>query len=323
MFFPSPEHARTAFGAVLGAFGGPERLHDVQRAVLEDLGAALYGIDLGIAVIEPLSAARFLELEPSIAGREQVIRLCTIIELLDDALSTDEARRVDRYAGDIGVRDRFSSEARAIAEHRAVLLHADLLRHSWYTEKTVQESLRGRLGELIRSKLSYLGITSDQELAGRWRALRDLPEGTWGRGVADFYDRHGFPFPGEPHGIYEIGAHHDFVHVLADYEATAEGELDTFALIAATMDGDAGLSLLAVTLGMFQNGAIRHMLGKHIEIARSSTLSDPGASRRWAAAFRRGAACRYDLLGGIDHFALAPLPLEEARTRIGLPPAQR
>ncbi len=178
---------------MLGAFGGPERLHDDQRAVLEDLGAALYGIDLGIAVIEPLSAvrcplsaARFLELEPSIAGREQAIRLCTIIELLDDALTTDEASRVDRYAGDIGVRNRFSSETRAIAEHRAVLLHADLLRHSWYTEKTVQESLRGRLGELIRSKLSYLGITSDQELAGRWRALRDLPEGTWGRGVADF-----------------------------------------------------------------------------------------------------------------------------------------
>ena len=68
--------------------------------------------------------------------------------------------------------------------------------------------MRGRLLELARSKLAYSGVAADPEIAHRWEALRDLPAGSWGRGVADFYERHGFPFPGEEHGIYEIGARH-------------------------------------------------------------------------------------------------------------------
>ena len=47
----------------------------------------------------------------------------------------------------------------------------------------------------------------------------------------------GFPFPGEPGGIYEVGALHDWVHVLTDYNTSPEGEIDVFAFIAATMSG--------------------------------------------------------------------------------------
>ena len=44
----------------------------------------------------------------------------------------------------------------------------------------------------------------------------------------------GFPFPGERFGIYELGARHDWVHVLAATRPP-EGELDVFAFIAASM----------------------------------------------------------------------------------------
>ena len=141
-----------------------------------------------------------------------------------------------------------------------------------------------------------------------------------GRGVADFYARHGFPFPGERHGIYEVGARHDFVHVLAEYEATPEGELDVFAFIAACMPDEKGLVLLAVTIGLFQDGAIHHVAGKAVKIARTDTLGDPGAAARWAEALDRGRRCPVDVMGGIDHFALAPMPLDEARVRLGVVP---
>ena len=148
----------------------------------------------------------------------------------------------------------------------------------------------------------------------------DMPAGSWGRGVADFYARHGFPFPGERHGIYEVGARHDFVHVLADYETTPEGELDVFAFIAACMPDEKGLVLLAVTIGLFQDGAIHHVAGKLVKIARTDTLSDDGAAARWAEALERGNRCPVDVMGGIDHFALAPMPLDEARVRLGVEP---
>ena len=70
--------------------------------------------------------------------------------------------------------------------------------------------------------------------------LARLSRGSWGKAVADFYDRHGFPFPGERFGIYELGARHDWVHVLAGYETTPEGELDVFAFIAVVDERRAG-----------------------------------------------------------------------------------
>ncbi|MFM7224943.1 MAG: hypothetical protein ACKO1Y_05855, partial [Actinomycetota bacterium] len=178
----------------------------------------------------------------------------------------------------------------------------------------------GRLVDLAGSKLAYTGLVADEAIARKWRSLADRPAGSWGRELAEFYRRHEFPFPGERHGIYEIGARHDFVHVLTDYDATPEGELDVFAFIAAAMPDARGLSLLAVTLGIFQNGAIRRVMGKRVRMARTDTLQDAGASLRWADAFRRGRLSGTDVMGGVDHFALAPLPLDEVRARLNVVP---
>ena len=64
--------------------------------------------------------------------------------------------------------------------------------------------VHGDLFELIRSKLAYQGLAPDTHIAQKWRAWRDCPEGSWGRGVADFYEAHHFPFPGERHGICTV-----------------------------------------------------------------------------------------------------------------------
>ena len=162
------------------------------------------------------------------------------------------------------------------------------------------------------------GWLSDELIAAVAKYL-DIPP-VWAYEVASFYERHDFPFPGEKHGIYELGARHDWVHVLADYETTPEGELDVFAFIAASMKDHRGLVLLAVTLGLFQNGSIKHVEMKLIRNRREDTLSDAGAIERWADAFRRGAACPVDVMGEIDLFAHKDVPLAEARTMFGVVP---
>ena len=55
-------------------------------------------------------------------------------------------------------------------------------------------------------------------------------------------------------------------------------------------------------------------------MARTDTLADRGAPARWAEAMHRGSVCTADVMGGIDHFALAPLPLEEVRQRFQVLP---
>ncbi len=52
-----------------------------------------------------------------------------------------------------------------------------------------------------------------------------------------------------------------------------------FSFIAAPMPDDRGVVLLALTLGLFQNGSIRHVGGKRIPNVRTDTLSDPAVVR--------------------------------------------
>ena len=191
---------------------------------------------------------------------------------------------------------------------------------SWYRSETFREARHGRLVELARSKLAYYGIGRDRRIARRWEALADLPRGTWGGEVAEFYRVHGFPFPGEPHGIYEIGAHHDFIHVLADYPPTPEGEIDVFAFIALTMDDPHGFANFLFTLALFQNASIRTVGGKRVAIARADTLDDPGAPDRLADALWRASQCTVDPMGGIDVWLHADRELDDLRGEWHIPP---
>jgi aminoglycoside N3'-acetyltransferase len=76
-----------------------------------------------------------------------------------------------------------------------------------------------------------------------------------------------------------------------------------------------------MTLGLFQNGTIRHVAGQRIQIARDDTLSDPGAVSRWADALRRGASCNIDVMN-LDHFEYKNLDIEEVQDRFGVLPKE-
>jgi hypothetical protein len=207
-----------------------------------------------------------------------------------------------------------------MAERHLVLMYADVQRESWYNHEEARRVLGGHAFELLRSKVATLGGPEDPALAAKWEALGDCGAGTWGRAVFDFYGRHGFPMPGEPNSIRVVGAEHDWVHVLAGYDATPEGEIDVFAFIAASMGDDEGLAMFASTLGLFQNGSIHHIAGVKIDIATADTLDRPGAPARLADAVRRGAATSDDVLD-LDHFAWKDVELDEARRRLGVPTA--
>jgi hypothetical protein len=88
------------------------------------------------------------------------------------------------------------------------------------------------------------------------------------------------------------------------------------------MKDERGLVLLAITLGLFQNGSIHHVAGKRIEIARADTLTDDGAVGRWVEAFRRGNLATTDVMGTVRLFEHKNEPLDEARERFGIVPVR-
>lgn len=306
---------------VLGALTpGGRRLEPVQLDLLRAILHDLWGIHEDPADLEPIppQVVQAALVDPPL--RHRLVQLAVTLELLLHPLPREVGDEVARYARALGVDEPAVRSARRLAHDQLALMYACIQRNSWYPAETRRGMGHGGLYELVRSKLAYYALAEDDDLAARWRALGALPAGSWGRGVFDFYGANGFPFPGELHGIYEVGAMHDWVHVLTDYGTTPEGEIDVFAFIASAMPDPAGFVLLVVTLGIFQNGSIHHMFGRPVPAGCTDALCVAGGPRRFAEALRRGERCGVDVLGGVDHFALAATPLAQVRRRFDVEP---
>ena len=318
------DSALTCLRGVVGALcPGGRPLDPVQHDVLAAVVGELWGLDAGPAGGAPQGPEGQGAARPAPGQHQPHVQLMVTLELLLHPLPPEVGDGVAAYADALGVQGGGVRAARLLARDQLALMYACIQRNSWYPAETRRGIRHGQLYELVRSKLAYYAVAEDAAIADRWRALGDLPEGTWGRGVHQFYLDHGFPFPGERHGIYEVGAKHDWVHVLTDYGTSPEGEIDVFAFIAAAMDDPKGFVLLVVTLGIFQNGSVRHMFGRPIPAACTDAMSAPGAPQRFAEALHRGTQCTVDVLGGVDHFALAAEPLETVRERFHVLPRTR
>jgi hypothetical protein len=121
-------------------------------------------------------------------------------------------------------------------------------------------------------------------------------------------------------------AQHDWVYVLADYGTTVESELDVFVFIARANDDLRAFSLLAMVVSLFETGYLATGAGL-FQAAPGHLSAGRHVAVRLSDAMRRGALCR-DTAGGsdsidflhLDWFALAALPVEEARVRFSLQP---
>jgi len=297
-----------------------QHLTPAQSHVLEALCRRTFNRAMDISnlsQLDPRGAAT------EIRGRRprlHVVQLAVALEMFLHPIPKAISQRVETLAFALDVAEPMVTVGREMAENHLSRMYLDIQRNSWYLRETIEQSGQGRLAELARSKLAYAGIVGDSAIAHKWRSLGDNPDGSWGKAVHQFYVDHSFPFPGEKHGIYELGALHDWVHVLAGYGTEPEGEIDVFAFIAAGMEDPHGFTQFVMTLGLFQNYSIKHVSGKRILTARSDTVDDRATSERLADALRRGSQTTVDTMGGIDHFSLAAENLDELRMRFNIAP---
>ena len=311
-----PEYVRPM---ARGVYGAMIEFNDVQR----EFGSAIFERMSGRAVEDadrvPLGPDELADALPDADARRQFMHIVVLFELIVHPLPAAQERRTEEYGRALGIDPPLVNATRALTRRYYSLAYLDLARHSWYVKRTLIDSVHGKLFERFRSELGYLVGVSDPAIARRWRALGELPEGTWGREVDSFYERNGFPRPGERHGIYELGAIHDWVHVLTGYSTNPVGEIDLFGFVAANMADPDGFTMLAVTLGLFQTGTITHMHGKFVEIATVGALETPEAAESFADAISWGARCKRDVMGDVDVFAEAARPLVDVRRELGLP----
>lgn len=172
------------------------------------------------------------------------------------------------------------------------------------------------MSPLSRSCLE--AMMQDEWLAARWAELEYLPTNSLGRRIWEMYMTRGFIFPGKPGAAPALLAQHDWVHVLADYGTTLEGELEVFSFIAHASNDKRDFALLNAVISLFETGRLKQAAGLF--------MADPGHMRngphmveRCSDAIRRGILCQSVHFMRVNWFDLAPNHVEEVRERFKIP----
>jgi hypothetical protein len=303
---------------VLGVVAPDGGLTALQRLLIEAVVPAMTGFppDLRAEPIPPEEFAQVLA-RRNIGFRTRIVQMVILYVLVLQPIPLDVVDRVERFADEAGVDEGMLSVAHEFATGSLSLAALDFERNGYASTWHEEDEAALHLSSHLHG--AWDAVEDDAELASRWHALEELPDGTLGRQVADFYRARGFAYPGTPGSAPPFLAQHDWVHVTADYGTTVESELEVFAFIARANDDMRAFSLLAMVVSLFETAYLPAAVGL-FESDRGH-LSQSGVATRLADAMRRGALCTgsVDFLR-IDWFEYAALPVDEVRHHFGVVP---
>jgi hypothetical protein len=298
-------------------------LTDVQVDLLEAIAQALTGVSIDYRTLEPLGAEELAEVlrERDLDYRRRIVHHMVLAELMLRPIPVVVAHRVATYAIALGVNDEFVRVARRYAQGAFGLAWLDLQRNG-FVEHVREASSEEPTARAPVAPDAFEPAQVDPELAARWTAFAELPEGSLGRGVWEMYDSRGFGFPGTPGGAPVYLAQHDFVHVLADYGTNLKGELEVFGLISRADPDPKGFAWLATLVGLFESGYISSA-GFFDRDVRERSVRAAGMQLRLADAIRRGKVVSegYGVdLFEVDYYGLAHRTVADVRELLCMPP---
>lgn len=319
----SPEVELLARGIVT-AIAPPGGLTELQEMLYDATFEAMTGVTVRVADLAPISPRAYAQ---GLARRNEAFRSRMVQSMIMGALvlrplPPEVADRVAEFARELSIDDGMLAIAQRFAAGSLGLAAFDFERNGYTAEWAPERAAVLHTTGVLDSAWSE--CVDDAALAARWEALADLPSGTIGRAMYEFYEARGFVFPGRPGSAPPLLAQHDWVHVLADYGSRVESELEVFAFVARANDDPRAFSLFAMVVSLFETGYLR--VGAGLFEAFPGQLSQAGVAQRVADALRRGALSHgldgepdVDFLA-VDWFALAARDLDELREGFGIVP---
>jgi hypothetical protein len=314
---PSADRIDPGARALRTVLAGTGPLDPVPAGVIDAISGDVFGHAVVAARLEPISYETVAQQITDPEFRRQLIgaaiALGMTIHPSDPAIGVRARELATALDVDEPLLDAFQ---RTVEDHRLWML-ADFARHSWATDEVKREVKASGIRSFVEQMARMKGHGPDDEaMAAPFAALADLPEGSWGRAVSDFYTRHHWPLPGRSGSVPLLTTHHDWVHVAAGYEASPIGELQVSAFMAAQMPDDTGLSILFFAWSIYESGMLKVPLSPG---AVGTMGSDPANAHQVADALRRGSESGVDLLD-LDHWAHADRPLVEIREEFNIGP---
>ena len=243
---------------------GTLELHEVHKATLHAFAEHLFHTEFDVDGSEgTLQGARDAVADPDL--QRDVMNMAGIIPFLEDA---DKEARVNTFAklGEaLGFNRKFARE-----------LHK--LCHGSVTEIAICQ-IRPLLLEsgvkILPAPFKFLKsehkLDGNTKMLARYQGYQDLPKGTFGKVLTEYYRDNEFPLPGTKGAIFSnILMVHDMHHVLTGYPTTPLGETCVIAFADGMMDLDLGKALIGF-VAQFQIGI---QFDKGIEAWRNQVNPD-------------------------------------------------
>ncbi len=245
--------------------------------------------------------------------RQQLVRALVVGLLVDDVGTTADLARVEHVAFVLGVEEPALVDAKLMIAGKRWRLRRHVLARMW-----VVDHIKARIAErgFLRTMFpliysTFFGRYTNRALAAQYGALRELPEGSLGRGYLAYLARNNFPLPGERGAVSDLIVRHDLAHVLGGYDTTPDEEVLVASFSAGHRVKDP-FGFVMFVLFQFHLG-VRMTPGAKAERGHF----DPA---RALAAITRGAAVTIDLTGPWDYWQDLAVPLETLRARYRIAP---
>ena len=304
LFKVSPAQALTALRTLKAVAMANGEFDDKERTLL-DVAAHLYGVEVDVDDLRPIAPEDLAQEVSSFDDRLRLLQACLIMALADGEATEDEWRVLEELRVALDVEDARMKVFHDLALGRRRLANKAFGRQLASLRPGAPHGAAAGLDAIRRFfRVLGLGQSDDPARAERYRALRDLPEGTLGRAYWQWCHDQGHPLPFEPGGPPESTVHHDLLRVLTGCPADPSGELDLAAFTAGMKHEDPFAFLFFPLLSL--------CAGLEVSPAKAQEKGhfDPA---RFMEALTRGAACNTDLTESWDFWPLMGRPLVEVR----------
>ena len=294
---------------VIDVDGGPS---DEQLAVLRAIVVHLFERDdLDLTSIIPLGPEATAGQLTGPAARRRFAELTFTLETCRHPLTDAQVSSCERYAAALGSSPEQVRVLRTAIDEGVAHAAADF-------DRFFSGMVAARSEPRFRSR-NLEPPHLDPELVETVSNFHQLPEGTLGWCLADFYATHGFAVPGSeitPNTYLYFD--HDNIHVISGIAPTGAGEIALGGFQMCMDDTPASTFAFFSPLVLHETGitAIDDI------VAKGSTLDRPYAAELLGSEMARGSRTTADF-AWVDHLELAPLPLEDVRARFGVEPPSR
>jgi len=219
--------APALFGAAkaVGTGGGRSDLSDATAGAISSFAHFGLGVDTpDIGTLREASPSRLGAAMDDSDQCRDAMDVLGVMALVDGTLDAARIETVRDYAAKLDVDDAWLDDLENSLDPDLEPVIADMNDHNLRSITNDRVDLAD-VGDVERWFRPYAD-DPDALLAERYADLETLPDGTFGKDVWSFYDRHDFALPGAPGAVNEsFGTPHASAHVLAGYDTTPQGEM--------------------------------------------------------------------------------------------------